>query len=359
MDKHKAIYKLAKSNRYTLEDIAAIVDMSQEEVMRVFRSFGETTPLSQVIVGQERVISNLVELIKAGKHAILHGEPGIGKTISAKEAVKRAGKVLKMCNLSDLRNGTLLAKWLYGSHQTPSDVVFVFDEIDNFHWQSHAYFKKVLEESKVSIIMTCNDLEAVSKAVVEQVKKGGAVIHVFPPTRDDLKKLLEMKFPDRVGAVDQLYDRDFRVVMRRLLYNVYDTRVPEVVVKTPRVIGAIFGERVFSRRIDAIKKDADPIAWLTAWLDYNAGRIVPPPMLCDFLDQLSRTEARMFKTGTRYLQRMYASLPCPGRRVAVDFPGALFNAEREPRKEEPAEEVKKVKVEVVVEGNNTFDPFGF
>jgi len=361
MDKRKAIYKLAKSNRYTLEEIAAIVDMSQEETARVFSSFSEAVPPTQVVVGQDKPIITMMSAIKAGKHVILHGEPGIGKTISAKKAVRDAGKIIKMVNLSDIRTGTMLAQWLYGSHQTPSDVVFVFDEIDNFHWQSYAYFKKVLEESKVTVIMTCNDIDSVSKAVVEHVKKTGHVIRMTPPTREDLFNLLTQKYPNKLKDIDKIYNKDFRVVMRRILFNVYDVRVPKVVVKTPQVVGAIFGEKEFHRRFETIKHNSDPVLWLTTWLDYNASRFLPADKLFDFVDKLSRTEARMFKTSTKYLNRMYASLPCPGRRMAADFPATLFNAEKEPKKEEPVEEVKKVEAVKVpqVASNNAFDPFSF
>jgi hypothetical protein len=361
MDKRKAIYKLAKSNRYTLEEIAAIVDMSQEETARVFSSFSEAVPPTQIVVGQDKTIATIIGAIKAGKHVILHGEPGIGKTISAKKAVRDAGKVLKMVNLSDTRTGQMLAEWLYGSHQTPSDVVFLFDEIDNFHWQSYAYFKKVLEESKVTVIMTCNDIDKVSKAVVEHVKKTGHVIRMNPPTKEDLRNLLSQKYPERLKDLDRIYDKDFRVVMRRLLFNVFDTRPQNVVVKTQQVVGTIFGEKDFHRRFSTIKNNSEPILWLTTWLDYNAARFMPADKLPEFLDDLSRIENRMFKTSTGYMNRMFASLPCSGRRMAADFPAALFNAEKEPKKEEAVEEVKKVEaVKVpVVTNNNAFDPFSF
>jgi len=366
MDKAKAIKKYVLQNRWSMQEICHMVGVTMAEAAELYKGYtGKDLPPGMFVVGHDDTINTIQLAIKQHKHVLLHGEPGIGKTASATFAIREAGKIMRKINLSDKRTGTLLANTLFGAHRTPSDVVFLFDEADNFHWRSHVYFKKVLDESQVSIIMTCNNVSKIPKTIMSMLKKEGKIIKMYPPSIDDFRQFMEQSFPDRVHEVPKLYDEDFRVVIRRLLHGYSGTYMKEIEITAEGVAGAVFGDRNVKRRLGRIMKSKDPLAWVTTWLDYNCARFFrKPEELSDFLRKLAKIDRWVYRTNKQFLATMFAALPSPGRRSALKFPAALFNSQRKHKKED-VEEIKKVtpapvakKKEVVV-GSTSVDPFDF
>jgi len=361
-DKAKMIKKLVLQNRWTLEEVAQMADVTVQEAARLYKGYmGEELPPSFMVVGQDEPIDTMMRAIKEGKHVLLIGPPGIGKTTSAMTAIRRSDKIIKKINLSDKRTGQMLAEELYGSHLTKSDNVFLLDEADNFHWQSHAYFEKLLEDSQVSIILTCNNMDGVAKSIQKYLKDNGYVIRMMSPGIADLEKFLEKKFPALIGRASMLYDKDFRVVMRRILYGFSDTNPETKVIKCEQAAGAVYGEKNPKKRLEVIKQLEDPLLWLVPWLDYNSIRFFPDISQCaDFMDKVSRIDSWLTRTSEKYTRVMFASLPCPGRRGAVNFPGPLFAAEKQKKEEEEEEEVvTKSTYAAPQPASTTFDPLNF
>jgi len=323
---------------------------------------GHDMPESLYVVGREKEIESIKLAISTNEHVILHGPPGSGKTISAIKAIHEQGKIMKMINISDNRTGSLLGEQLFGCHRTKSDIVYLFDEIDSFDWRSHAYFKKVLQESEVPIIMTCNDMDKVGTSTVNYVKKHGTVIKYKPPTLQDLEDFITKKFPMFEGRASDVYCPDFREVIRRIVFG-WRTEIEESVeVNVQHVVGAIFGEKRFPRkRLDIIKESKDPLIWAITWADYNAPRFArDAKQLEKILDCLSQADEWARKTSPQYLATMLAAMPCPGRKGKLDFPAALFNAEKKPKKEEEVDPVVKVEIVKLEEAEipTSADPFG-
>jgi hypothetical protein len=365
MDKAKAIKKFIWMNKWSLDEICKMVGVSMQEAARLYKQYtGQEIPEGLIIVGQDDVIAATESAILKNKHVLLHGAPAIGKTISARMAIRNAGKIIKTINLSDKRTKILLSETLFGGHLTESDVVYLFDEADNFHWQSHAYFKKVLEESRVSIVMTVNDINGVSKTIRDWLKKKAVVIPVYPPTKSDLRVFMAKRFPDQLDQLNEIYSKNFRAVMRKLLYGFGGEEEEKQEFGIQAVAGAILGEKNLERRLLRIKSSKDPLIWAITWLDYNAPRFFRKlDDLADFMEKLATIESRIRKTSQQYIQTMLAGLPCPGRKLGLKFPAALFNAERKLKIKEE-DRVKKVKVEKAkvekkVPQAKVFDPFDF
>lgn len=349
-------------NRWTLEEISLMVNLPIPEVASLYKQYvGANLPDSLLVVGQEEVVQQLMDAIKTDIHVILHGSPGIGKTASAVLAVNKSGRIARKIDCSNKRTAVLLSEELFGGYATPSDNVYILDEIDNFHWQSHAYFKGILEDSKVSMIMTCNDIKKVGKSVVDYVKKNGLIIQMEPPSIGDLERLISRKFPTFTGNAGKIYNQDFRIVMRRLIYGHDEpSQDEEFELNTEKVAGAILGTKDRTKRLERIEADKDPLLWLIPWLDYNSPRFFDTiQKLDDFLDKTSIIDSWLIRTSQDYTEKMFAALPCQGRRAMVEFPAAIFNAEKAVKKDEPEEEVKEAAAPKIVEVDSSFDPLSF
>jgi len=363
MDKAKQVKKLAWMNRYTIEQIAKMVGVSIPAVSDLYKqATGHDMPTSLYVVGHDEDISNIKIAISTNKHVILHGPPGTGKTISAIKAIHERGRIMNIINISDNRTGPMLGDQLFGCHRSKSDIVYLFDEIDSFDWRSHAYFKKVLEESEVPIIMTCNDITKVGTSIVNHVKKNGLIIKFKPPTLENLEDFITTKFPMFEGKASDIYCQDFREVLRRIVHGWHTEIKKDMKITTEHVVGAMFGEKRFpGKRLDIIKKSSDHLSWAITWADYNAASVSNnPKQLEEILDCLSQADEWARKTSPRYLATILAAVPCPGRKRKMDFPAPLFNAEKRKEPEKEEDKVIKIKVVPIKEENiaTSVDPFG-
>lgn len=359
MDKGKAIFKMVRMNKWTVHEICKIVDTTPEECASLYKKHcGSELPPSLFVVGHDEEIKMIENAIMRNKHVLLHGKPGVGKTSSARLAITRSGRIMRMVNISDKRTSSLLSEVLYGSHLTSSRNVYLFDEVDNFDWRSHAYFLKTLKEAKVSIIMTCNNLSGISKGTLKWIKKNCEVIPMKPPSKRDAQEFLDTKFPNHHDDLEELYDPDFRVFIRNILYGKCESGKEKEKIDLSRLLGALVMEKKWAKRIGAVESCDDPLMWAITWLDYNAPFITRSSgMLVDFLDKVSRIDRWIIRTSPVYTGKMFAALPVPGRKTKLRFPAAVFAAEKRvtKKKTDNVEKTKALKIEKKPR-SNTFDP---
>jgi hypothetical protein len=359
MDPAKMLKKLVMANRFTLEEISQTTGIPIREMPGVYKSYTSyEMPDTLFVVGHGDEITKLKALILAGEKVIIHGPPGCGKSISARKAIHDAGKNLNEINISEFRTPELLNSKLFGGHATQSNTCFLFEEVDNFYWRSHAAFNSILEDAVVPIVMTCNEIDRVP----ESVKKQCTVMRMFPPKLKDLQVFLDKKFPHLSLDAEKIYSPDFREVMRRILYDVRDERVPEKEYSAEGIAGVIVGERDPARRLAALQHPSDPLSWAINWVDGSAARLAPSMgALLSMLDGLSTVDSWVRRTKQAYVASMMAALPCFNRRVKLDFPAQLFAAEKKPKKAKVVDDgvtkviiKKKEKTATVADTNGDF-----
>jgi len=345
----KMLKKLVLSNRFTLDEISRITGVSPAEMPAMYKSYtGHDIPDTLFIVGHDAEIIKLKSLVLAREKVLIIGPPGCGKSISARKAIRDAGFILNEINISEHRTAERLSVKLFGGHAVSSETCFLFEEVDNFYWRSHAAFNAILDEARAPVIMTCNYAEKVP----ESVKKRCTVMKMRPPTMKDLQVFLDKKFPGLSLKAQELYSPDFREVMRRILHGVRDDHVPEKEYSAEALAGIIIGEPSARRRAVAMSHNSDPLSWVPNWVDNSAGRLAPSMgALVKMLDGLSIADSWLRRTKECYVASMLAALPCFNRRVKLDFPAILFAAEKKKEKKVEAIETvtkvikKKVKLE--------------
>lgn len=327
------------------------------EIPSIYKKFtGVEMPDPLLVVGHDDEIKDMKKAILEGKLILLHGPPGVGKSIAARKVAHDLGKIIKEINISLYRTGEMLGEQLFGCHRIQSEVIYLFEEIDNFHWKSHAYFLSVLKEAMSPIIMTCNNIEDVGATTVKYLKSDGLVLRFEPPTMEDLETLITKKFPAFEGKAKQFYNHDFREVLRRMEFEWFSEKKLVVEVKAQHVAGSVFGNRNHEQRFKMALNCSDPVQWILPWIDYNAPKFFKEPAkLADMLDKVSIIDSWSRRTNKKYIAGMIASLPCASRKTPLDFPGPLFAAEKRPEKEEvEVEEVTKVKMKI---DTSSADPF--
>lgn len=358
----RAVKKLVNSNRYTLRQIARLTDCKIEEIPKLYRQLtGQKMPEPLVIVGKDKEIKKIMRSISRSRHVLIHGIPGVGKTACAIKCISDAGKTMNLINISDKRTPNLILDQMFGGHLHKSDTIFLWEEVDNFYWRSHATFKKILESSEVSIIMTCNDMKKIPDGTLKWIKKNCDVIKFLPASIDDVNLFISRKFPHFKQKAEDIYDKDMRVVMRRIMYGYSGKKEESKKWKTQQVVGSIFGSSNRKRILEAIRNNSDPYLFLTDWLDYNTQRMFHGNFdkQVEMLECLSIIDSNMRRTRKQNIEHMFASLPLARRRVAPKFPSLLLKANKKPKKKRVVEEsVDKVKIKPVIvakEQSNTVD----
>ena len=343
-DKAKMLKKLVLQNRFTLDEISRMTGVQPADMPEMYKAYtGQDIPESLFIVGHDDEIAKLKSAVLAGEKVIITGPPGIGKTISARKAIRDAGFTINEINISDNRTKDMLESKLFGGHLVGSTTCFLFDEVDNFYWRSHAAFKAIVESSRAPILMTCNYIEKIP----ESIKKICKVMKMKPPTMKDLQAFITTKFPHLSLKAQDLYNPDFRKVMTHILYGVKDDHEPERWYNAEALAGVIIGEPSPVKRLNAMNHAEDQLSWSINWIDNALPRVSPSlEATTTMLNELSIIDSWARRTNQKYIASMMAALPCFNRRVKLDFPVTLMRAEK--KKEKPVVEESEGVTKVAV-----------
>jgi hypothetical protein len=316
-DLGRRVKKYIGQNRYTMREISRILDSSIEECMMAYESYtGKKILASFLIVGNKRQRENLEQLILQNQKILLYGDNGVGKSSLPKLIADKIGWKIKT---SYPRNTEDLLKDFAQLPLQTRNTIFVI-EGDLFYWRSYALINHYIRESKNPIIIIVNKKETVHGSVTKQL----VPLKLQNPTKADVKEFIEQKYPDFKGDINDVYDSDMRICIRKILYGI-ETYKPKEMEKldAQQVAYKIINKK--AKRED-IEKCIHPYLFVLNWLGNNAHRFYEE---YDFIDDVSFVDSNKYNLKKKYLDGILLNLPKKQNRGKLIFPPIKYKEKKE------------------------------
>ncbi|KRH93489.1 Replication factor C, subunit RFC1 (large subunit) [Pseudoloma neurophilia] len=166
-----------KNEKETTNNISS-VEMSEIEIhkplgpvedKRLWTVKYEPTDFDQIL-GNKTARDQLIAFLsnhKTGRGLLIHGPPGVGKSLSVKLACKKLNRKMIEFNASDVRNKGSLVEKISGFTNTRSlfqqERVLVMDECDGMTDDRGglAELAQIIKKSRIPIVCICNDKQVV------------------------------------------------------------------------------------------------------------------------------------------------------------------------------------------------------
>jgi len=319
------VKKLVYQNSFSVDEIAKMTKHSIEECMEAFEIYtGKKLPASFLIAGNERQIKQLRKLILQRKKILLFGKNGIGKSIIPKKIAQEIG--WRIVYSHPTNNEELLVDFSETPLKTKYTIFVI--EGDSFYWRSYGLVNHYIKESKNPIIIVVDDANKVHATVRKQL----VIIKLSSPTREDVKKWVEKKYPDWKGNINDVYDENMRITLRNIKYGIktFKPSKKEKLDAQQVAYRVIQGKATFQDFENCIH----PFDWILSWIGYNAHTFY---FGTDVQDLISWIDDKKYNFKSDYLIGCLLNLRKPDKRGKLKFPPRGFK----PKKKEKEDWVKE------------------
>lgn len=328
----KRVKKLLQQNKHTLNEISYILGESIEKCVKSYENYyNAPIPPSILIVGNERKIKHLKRLIDNGEKILLYGDNGVGKSSAVRSLSEKYRTVVSYAEKTD----QLIKD--FGDLPFKKNYLFVL-EAERFYWRGYALLKKYLKDSNAPFIVIVNNKKEVHKSILDLLTP----VRFTPPSKQDIEKFLKKKFPDWKGNIDNVYNKDFRVLLRKVMFDINedDRRNEEEHLDSKALAYKILVGKVTPKDIENAK---EPLPWTARYLGYNVVNFFYKKKGREFMDLLCFYDLNKYNFRQDFLKGVLLSLPKREKRGRLYFPPFPPKKKKEEIK---LEHNKNVKVEV-------------
>jgi len=331
----KNVKKLVFQNRFTIDEIAKMTKRSVEECVEAFEIYtGKKLPATFLIAGNERQINELRKLILQKQKILLFGKNGVGKSTIPKKLAQELG--WRIVYSYPTNNEELLVDFSELPLKT-KNTIFVI-EGDSFYWRSYGLINHYIKESKNPIIIIVDKSDKVHATVRKQL----VTVKLSSPTREDVKKWVERKYPDWKGNINDVYDENMRVTLRNIKYGI-KTYKPS---KEEKLDAQQVAYRVIQGKatVQDFENCIHPFDWILSWIGYNAYTFYYGT---DVQDLMSWIDDKKYNFKPDYLRGCLLNLRKPDKRGKLKFPPQGFKPKKEDEEDwiKEKRKIKKIKKE--------------
>lgn len=331
----KRVKKLIYQNKFTLEDISRILQEPIEKCLNSYEEYtGQKIPPTILIAGNSKQQENLKKLILNNEKVLLFGSHGVGKS----SAIRKIGDELQYRIIESYprSNEDLMEDW----GDLPFNInksIFVM-EGDGFYWRKYGLIKKYIEKSKNPIIVIVNKKNTVHGTVEKLLMN----VMFSPPSRQEVASFLKKKFPDWNGNINDVYDRDVRVTLRKIKFDIDEN----LQIDSPKTIDSrqlvykIFNGTATKEDIENCK---DPVQWAQRSIAYNAKNFYSKKTALEVLDKVCFVDKYKYNYNRDFLNGVLLSIPRREKSGKIQFPPYPYKPKNE--EEETVEHKKNVLTE--------------
>lgn len=257
--------------------------------------------------------TKLNQLIRQKQKIHIYGDSGVGKTFIVSKTLE--GLDTKNVIISYPRSEEDLLKD-FGDLPFQDDIEAVFViEGDNYYWKKYGLVKRLLTESEHCVIIISVDKETPTKNITKYTQQ----IKIHPPTRSDVLKYIKRIDPDWKGNILDIYDKDWRVIKRRLSFGeLHDDQL----IKPKWLDSKVLSYKLVKG--NAKPEDFDncthPISFVINWIGYNAKTFWTGKSLAKNLEIISWCDANKYKTKEIYIRNALLELVPSFRKGYMKFP---------------------------------------
>lgn len=279
----------------------------------------------------------LHELINSKAKIHVYGESGSGKTYTVINLLKRM-KIKNVIVSTPRSESDLVHDFEDLPFQEGLDIAFVI-EGDNFYWKKYGLVKKILKESPYCVIIITIGKDDPTKWITSLVKQ----VKIQNPTQSDVLKYIKSVDPDWSGNILEIYDRDWRVVMRRLDYGFLHD---DTLDKTQWIDSKVLAFKIIkgNAKIEDFDRCVHPVSFVINWIGYNAKNFWVGKSLIKNLDTISWCDANKYKLKEIYIKNALLDLIPSLQKGFMAFPP--YKKKKEEKKEEEKIIIRKVKLDV-------------
>lgn len=325
-------FNLGKTTKKLLQQgkdysfISKMLGKTPEECIEAYHSYIGYTPTF-------KSSDNLEELILQKRKLHIYGESGVGKSYLVK---KFAEELELRVFVSYARSEEELVRDFGDFPFQEGDNIFVL-EGDGFYWKKYGLIKRYIDNSKVSFIVITNKKETPTKNITKLLKQ----IKIYPPTKTDVAKWVKSIFQlSKPELVNEIYDKDWRKVMRNFLYG---TKEDFKINKKETIDARTFVYKLLKG--NATPEDFDkcihPLSFILNWLGWNTPNFYRGERLKRNMEIVSFVDANKYSLGKYYLQHYLLEFLPTSAKAQLYFPP--FKRNKETIVEEKNYEVSKYK----------------
>lgn len=328
-DLGKTVKKLLFTNRFTIEEISGMLDTPIEECVKAYESyFNSPIPSSLFIVGNQKQRSKLKKNIVNGKHTLIYGGVGTGKTTSVKQITDDLR--LNLIKINPIDPEEIAKKFGGGPTQDNKNVYLI--EADSLPKKKYSILRSYIKNSKRPIVIITEHKKTLHGNVRRLLEK----IPFTTPGPMEIKTFLNKKYGWN-GDIQDIYDPDMRVVISRVLNSSKLSKPEPMEEMGSREVAEELSYGYFSD----FEKLSEPLWWVIRWLAYNQTRKFRKKSdQLENLKKLSFIDHKKHKWNETYLHNMLMGLKGSPRKAYFKFPPWPKK-----KKEEEFVKIKKKKTE--------------
>jgi len=328
----KIVKKLLLSNRYTMEQISAMLSVPIEKCVEEFETFFNTPiPASLFIVGNHEARRKLRTCINGLIPTLLVGPNGVGKTSAIREVAHELELNLRM--IYPFNQQEIAEEFGLSIKNSSSKDLFVI-EADTLGKKKYSILSTYIEQARRPIILVAEEESSLNTKIVKKCE----VIYFAPPSMKDVDIFLKNKYSWN-GNIKDIYDPDMRIVLARVFA---DLGIKKPVIKKKMDAMSMANNLSFGyEKVKDFDKLKDPIWWVIRNLAYNQHtKFRDSASILDNLEKLSFIDLYKFKCDPIYLKYMLVGLKGSPRRSYFKFPPWP----KKQKKEDPYNIIKKQKI---------------
>lgn len=331
------VKKLVWQNKYTLNEIARICNSTIEECTEAYENFmGHRLPATFLLACSETQKKEFIKLILQRNKILLFGNNGIGKSSLPRLIAKELGWRLVS---SHPRNNEDLLRDFGELPLKTKNTIFVI-EGDSFYWRSYALINHYIKESKNPIIIIVDKKDTVHGSVAKQLIN----FKLLPPSKKDVEIFLRKKFPSWKGDINDVYDSDMRITLRKVKFGLERWKPSEKEsINSQQLAYNILNGKATDEQFDNCSDGYATLLFTNNWLGFNFHTFYDSMRI---MDNISFIDSYKYNYKKVYLKGMLLGLPNASKRGKMIFPTPKFKPPKEDEDEWEHKKIKKRKKEI-------------
>lgn len=285
--------------------IGNLLKRTPEECIEAYRSYMGFRP-------NFKSSDNIEELILLKRKLHIYGDSGVGKTYLIK---KFAEKLELRVFTSYARSEEDLVKDFGDFPFQDGKNIFVL-EGDAFYWRKYGVIKRYIQDSKTTFVVITNGKDTPTKNITKLLKQ----IKIYPPTKKDvadwIKFIFQLSKPD---LTEEIYDKDWRKVMRNFLYGTREDFKPD---RKEKIDARTFVYRLIkgTATLEDFDKCIHPLPFILNWLGWNTPNFYRGEKLRHNMEIVSFVDANKYSLGKEYLQNYLLEFLPTNSKAQLYFP---------------------------------------